>query len=460
MYTPEDQISQIVSNHRGYFNTNITKDISFRLSQLKKFKKILKENEGFMIAEIYKDFKKSEFETLTNELFLVYEELDTAIKNIKYWSSKKSIKTNLVNLPGTSYQYPEPYGVSLVIGAWNYPYQLSFSPCIPAIAAGNTVILKPSEIPSHTSAAMAKIINENFDPNFFKVVEGGIPETSELLKQKFDKIFFTGSVPVGKIVYKAAAEHMTPVTLELGGKSPAIVAEDCNLAMTVKRLIWGKFLNSGQTCIAPDYVMVHESIEKEFLKLAKLEIEKNKYSFENGNYLQIINDKNFDRISSMIPPDKLYCGGKIDKEERYIEPTILNNITFKDACMQEEIFGPILPVLAYSNIDDAITKIKTLDKPLSLYVFTSSNKTKKKVLKQVSFGGGAINEVIMHISNPHLAFGGVGPSGIGSYHNEAGFRTFSHYKSILEKPTWIELPLKFSPYSKTKLTWIRRVFGV
>lgn len=460
MSTPISEIKKIVDLQRSYFDTNATKQISYRIEKLKLLKKIIRNNEKILLAAIYKDFKKSEFETLTNELFLVYEELDTAIENTKYWASRKSIKTNLTNLPAKCYQVPEPYGVSLVIGAWNYPYQLSFSPCIPAIAAGNTVILKPSEIPSHTSAAMAKLINDNFDPKFFKVVEGGIPETTELLKQKFDKIFFTGSVPVGKIVYKAAAEFMTPVTLELGGKSPAIIAQDCNLKMTVKRLIWAKYLNSGQTCIAPDYVLVHDSIREDFLVEAKKEIEKSKYSFENGNYLQIINEKNFDRLTGMIDSDKIYFGGDHDRTQRYIAPTILSNVTFEDPCMQEEIFGPILPVISYSDLDEAIKSVKSLDKPLSLYLFTASNKTKNKVLKEISFGGGAINDAVMHISNPYLPFGGVGPSGIGNYHNEAGFRAFTHFKSILEKPTWIELPIKFSPYTKNKLNWIRRAMGV
>lgn len=444
-------MKEIITSQKTFFNNGNTKPIAFRKEQLKKLKTLLQKNEKALDDAIYKDFKKSPFDNYTNELSLLYHDIDEAIHHLDYWAKTKKVSTNIVNFPSKSYIVPEPLGITLIIGAWNYPYQLSFAPAVAAIAAGNTVILKPSELPIHTSNLMAKLINDNFDPNFFKVIEGGIPETTELLNQNFDKIFFTGSVPVGKIVYQAAAKNLTPVTLELGGKSPAIIAPDCDLKMSAKRLIWAKYLNAGQTCIAPDYVYVHESIKDEFLKACKKEIEKAQYSFENGNYVQIINERNTLRLIALIEKEKIYHGGKFDVANRYIEPTILENISLSDEVMQDEIFGPILPVMTYKNIDEIIPIIKSKPKPLSCYVFTNDKKIKNKVLTEISFGNGAINESIMQVSNSNLPFGGVGDSGIGSYHGESGFKVFSHYKSILEKPNWLELNLKYSPRTKMKL---------
>ncbi len=447
---------QLVVNQRTYFNTHATKSIKFRRQQLKRLKKALQSNEALLYDAIYSDFKKSQFDTYISELALVYHDIDEACKNLQKWSRKRRVRTNLLNFPGTSYILPEPLGVCLVIGAWNYPYQLSLAPMVAAMAAGCTVILKPSELPIKTSSVMAKIISENFSPKYIAVVEGGVQETTDLLQQKFDKIFFTGSTTIGKIVYKAAAENLTPVTLELGGKSPAFVLKDCNLKMAVKRLIWAKFLNAGQTCIAPDYVMVDRSIEQKFLALCKVEIEKEHFSFDNGNYTQIINDRNLERLQDMIDPAKVYYGGKVNGEQRYMEPTILQNVTFDDAMMQEEIFGPILPVISYDNLEEAIDRVLRLPKPLSCYVFTRSRKLKKEILNEISFGGGMVNDAVTHISNSNLPFGGVGPSGIGSYHGEAGFKTFTHYKGIVEKSTLLELPLKYYPHTKGKLWWIKR----
>lgn len=446
----------IIEKQRTFFNSNQTKDIKFRKSQLQLLAKVLKDNEQPLLEAIYQDFKKSEFDTYTNELLLLYNDIKEALQNLKKWSKTKRVSTNLVNFPAKSNIIPEPYGVSLIIGAWNYPYQLSLAPVVPAIAAGNTVILKPSEVSTHTSRMMAKIINENFAPDFFHVIEGGIPETTELLQQKFGKIFFTGSVPVGKIVYKAAAENLTPVTLELGGKSPAFVTKNCNLKMTVKRLIWAKYLNAGQTCIAPDYVFVHQSIKDQFLEKAKAEIKNSNYSFENENYVQIINEKNFNRLIAMIDQSKVFVGGKSDISQRYIEPTIMTDVNFDDKIMAEEIFGPILPVIAYDDLDAMISYVKSRPKPLSCYVFSENKSEQQKILHEISFGGGCVNDSIMHISNSSLPFGGVGNSGIGSYHGKAGFHAFSHYKSILNKPSWFELNLKYSPYTKGKLNIIKR----
>jgi len=450
-----DSMEQIVKKQRAFFNTHATKNLHFRKAQLKKLQTALEENEPLLHEAIYKDFKKSEFDNYTTELSLLYKDIKEARSNIFKWSRIKPVSTGILNFPASSYIIPEPLGVCLVIGAWNYPYQLSFAPVIAAIAAGNTVILKPSELPTHTAAAMAKIVKENFDPAFFTVVEGGVEETQELLKQKFDKIFFTGSTKVGKIVYKAAAENLTPVTLELGGKSPAIVTESCNLKVSVKRLVWGKFLNAGQTCIAPDYVLVHKSIEQKFLEQTKKEIINQHFAFENNNYLQIINNDNFERLIKMLVPEKIYFGGENNKETRYIQPTIMQHVTMEDAVMQEEIFGPILPVLTYETIEEAIAKVNSLPKPLSCYLFTKSASIKKKILKEISFGGGAINETVMHISNSNLPFGGVGHSGIGNYHGEAGFKAFTHYKSVMDKPTWLDPSIRYYPHTPFRLKLMR-----
>ena len=448
-------MKEIINAQRNFFNTHATKDIQFRKTQLKKLQQALEQNEALLHEAIYKDFKKSEFDNYSTELSLLYKDIKEARKMIYKWARKESVPTGILNFPASSYIIPEPLGVSLVIGAWNYPYQLSFAPAIAAIAAGNTVILKPSELSTNTAAAMSKIVKENFDPAFFTVVEGGVQETQELLKQKFDKIFFTGSTTVGKIVYKAAAENLIPVTLELGGKSPAIVTENCNLKVSVKRLVWGKFLNSGQTCIAPDYVLVHKSIEQKFLNQLKIEIESQHFAFENDNFLQIINNKNFDRLVKMLDPQKIFYGGETNRESRYIQPTVMQNVSFDDAVMQEEIFGPILPVITYETIEEAIAKVNILPKPLSCYIFTKSNTIKKKILREISFGGGAINETVMHITNENLPFGGVGFSGIGNYHGEAGFKAFTHYKSIMDKPTWFDPFIKYYPHTSFRLKLMR-----
>lgn len=452
-------MQEIVAVQKKFFLTNATKGIDFRIAQLKKLENILRQNEELLHAAIYSDFKKSSFENYTTEISLLYQDIKEAVKNVRKWASKKRVGTNMANLPAKSYIIPEPLGTSLIIGAWNYPYQLALAPAIAAIAAGNTVILKPSELPINTSNVMAKLINGNFDPGFFKVVEGGAAETTALLDQKFDKIFFTGSVGIGKIVYQAAAKNLTPVTLELGGKSPAIITENCDLKITVKRLIWGKFLNAGQTCIAPDYVVVHKSITDSFLKMVKHEIGRSKFVVEADNYVQIINDAHLQRLIQLIDTEKVYVGGKYDRADRIIEPTILKDVSFDDKIMQDEIFGPILPVIEYGNLDTVLTQIKSRPKPLACYVFTNDKQERQKVLDEISFGGGAVNDVIMHIANSNLGFGGVGESGIGSYHGEHGFRAFSHYKGILEKSTWIEPNLKYYPHTKTKLKWIKRLIG-
>jgi aldehyde dehydrogenase (NAD+) len=450
-------MQELVNKQRRFFNSNETKDINFRIKQLKKLKLLLQENEQRMEEAIYADFSKSAFDNYSTEIALLYLEINDAVKKIKKWALRKRVPTDLVNLPGRSYILPEPLGVSLIIGAWNYPYQLSFAPAIAAIAAGNTVILKPSELPANTSRLMAEIVNQNFEPEFFRVVEGGVVETQQLLEQRFDKIFFTGSVPVGRIVYQAAAKHLTPVTLELGGKSPAFILDDKNLNMYVKRLVWAKFVNAGQTCIAPDYILVKRSLKDKFIQQLIAEIKKEQFSIENQNYVQIINEKNMKRLIGYINQDKVVFGGNYDMQTRVIEPTVMDEVSFDDAVMQEEIFGPILPVIPFDSLDEMIAEVKRREKPLSCYVFTRDKKLRNKIMHEVSFGGGCVNDAIMHISNNKLPFGGVGESGIGSYHGEFGFRTFSHYKSILDKPTWFEAGLKYFPHSAAKFNLMKKM---
>ena len=448
---------EILNKQRIYFFENKTKSIAFRKAQLLKLKSILSENIDLLNEAIYKDFSKSAFETFETELSLVFSELNKAIKKLKKWSKPKRKLTNLANLPGRSYQLPEPLGNALIIGAWNYPLLLTLSPMIAAVAAGNTVILKPSEISKHTSNALAKIINENFKPDYIRVIEGGVKETSELLELKFDKIFFTGSPGVGKIVYQAAAKHLTPVTLELGGKSPAFIFADADLKMTARRIVWGKFLNAGQTCVATDYILTEKSIENQLIKEIKLQIEKyhNKIDDIPENYVQIINKKHFDRLTALIDEEKVCIGGKYDRAKRLIHPTVLKNVSFEDEVMEEEVFGPILPVISFDNIDEIIKKVKSKPKPLALYVFTKNKKIYKKIHQEISFGGGIVNDTVIHFGSSSLPLGGVGNSGMGSYHGYAGFQAFSHLKSILKKPFWFEPALKYSPYSKKKLKIIK-----
>ena len=450
--------NEILNNQRAFFASNTTKNVKFRIDQLKKLKRILKENEPMLFEGINADFGKSEFDTYLSEFSLIYHELNSFIKHSKRWSKRERVATNFANFPASSYIIPEPLGNALIIGAWNYPYQLSLIPAMAALAAGNTVILKPSELPRRTSEIMAKLINENFEPEYFHVVEGGVPETTALLEQRFDKIFFTGSTPVGKIVYQAAAKHLTPVTLELGGKSPTFVLSDANIKMTVKRMVWAKFLNAGQTCVAPDYVLVENKIKDKFLKALQKEIEKYHPGDEekSENYTLIISERHFERLNSLIDPKKVYCGGKVlSKEKRLMGPTVLSEVTFDDKVMQDEIFGPILPVISFDNLDEVIKKVKEGEKPLSCYIYSKSKKRIDKILYEISFGGGAINDSMMHLANSNLPFGGVGFSGMGHYHGKFGFKSFSHYKSILDKPFWYEAPVKYPPYSKLKMKLLK-----
>ena len=449
--------ADILQQQKTFFNSHATKDLDFRKAQLQKLKKVVKSNEKLLYDAIYQDFGKSEFETFGTEISFIYKDIDYYLKNLKSFAKPKNVLTNIVNQMGSSKIVFEPLGNCLVIGAWNYPYQLTLTPVIAAIAAGNTCMIKPSELPENTMKAMAKLINENFDAKFLYVVEGGVEETTAILKLRFDKIFFTGSPRVGKIVYKAAAEHLTPVTLELGGKSPAFVTEKADLQIAAKRIVWGKFINAGQTCVAPDYLYVAENIKEKFLKVLIEEIKKRNYTDNVDHYCKIINERNFDRLEKMIDREKVVFGGETNREKRYISPTVLDHVTWEDAVMQEEIFGPILPILTYKNLETAMQTVVEGEKPLSAYLFSNDAKEQELFTEKLSFGGGCINDTLMHLSNDRLPFGGVGNSGIGHYHGKFGFIAFSHQKAILKKSNYLEPELKYPPYSDAKLNILKKL---
>lgn len=453
----EQQIRQLVENQRDYYRSNATLPVEFRINQLETFKNLLHKHEDELFAAIDKDFGKSKHHAQLTETFPLHEELEAAIANVRKWSKLRKVSTNLMNLPGKSYLVPEPLGISLVIGAWNFPYYLSLAPVVGSMVAGNTTVLKPSELAEESSRMMAKLINDNFDPKYLHVVEGSIPETTALLNQRWDKIFFTGSPQVGKIVNKAAAPHLTNVTLELGGKNPAIFAKDASVNVGVKRLVWAKFINSGQLCLTPDYILVHKSIKERVLDRMVHEIKKNDYSVNRGNFVRIINERNFDRVAALIDPEKVYFGGEMNRDERVIEPTVLHNVAVDDAVMQEEVFGPILAVLEFETLDEAFAIVKSIEKPLAGYLFSNDKATKQRFLAEIPFGSGAINDAVMQNTNHKLPFGGVGNSGMGRYHGEYSFECFSHMKPILDKPAWFEPDFKYYGHSDCQLKWIKRL---
>lgn len=450
-------ITGIIQEQRAFFLEGNTQSIAFRKENLIKLKQALKKNELSITDAVYKDFKKSYFEVMENELGLVYAEIRYTLKKLVKWSVPKKPITSLVNLPGQSRVYPIPFGNVLIISPWNYPVQLALIPVISAIAAGNTILLKPSELTSHTSGVLAQIINQAFPHSYLYVQEGGAEETGIILKHRFDKIFFTGSTVVGKIVMKAAAENLTPLTLELGGKNPVLVLPDCNLKMTAKRIVWGKFHNGGQACVSPDHVFVHESIKDSLLAEIKLNVEKmyRGKPFESEAFPRIIDDKHYKRLIGLIDNKKCYLGGSGDAKGRFIEPTVLSDLKHDDPIMQEEVFGPILPVLSYTDLDQLLEKLKQEPSPLALYIFSNNIKKAGKIQKEFRSGGGMINDTVVHFVNNTTPFGGIGDSGMGNYHGRAGFDCFSHQKTVIKKPMWFELWVKYPPYTKSKLKIVK-----
>ncbi|MCH1626969.1 aldehyde dehydrogenase [Fredinandcohnia quinoae] len=448
--------SELVQRQREFFLQGKTKDLSFRQAALNKLLSLIKNHEQDIMDSLKKDLNKSEFDSYLTEIGIILEEIRFTLKNLHKWSRPRRVKTTLTGIGSKSYIYSEPYGVTLIISPWNYPFQLAIAPLIGAIAAGNCVILKPSELTPHTSKLLSKLITDHFQEEFITVIEGGIETSNALLNEKTDYIFFTGSVPVGKIVMEAAAKHLTPVTLELGGKSPCIIHKDANLKLAAKRVAWGKFTNAGQTCIAPDYLMVHSEIKDEFLPLLKDAITElyGSNPLANKEFTKIISERHFNRLTSFLENGKNYSGGKFNPDTLVIEPTILDDISWDDSVMQDEIFGPILPVLEYEELSSLINQVNHRPKPLSLYIFSESVEVQKEILDRISFGGGCINDTVYHFSSPYLPFGGVGDSGIGAYHGKGSFDVFSHEKGILKQTTKFDLPFRY-PNTKNALKKIK-----
>ena len=438
----------IIKQQREFFATGQTKDLAFRRAQLKKLKQVINNNQSQVLAALKADLNKPEFEGYFE--IVVTQDIDYALKHLNSWVKPKKVKMPLMQFPASGYIYPEPLGIVLIIGPWNYPFSLMISPLVGAIAAGNCAVLKPSEIAPQTSQVIAEIIGNNFDPSYIAVLEGGVETSQELLAEKFARIFFTGGTKVGKIIMEAAAKNLAPVTLELGGKSPCIVAADVNITEAAKRITWGKFLNAGQTCIAPDYLLVDRRIKTDLMAAMKKCIE----DFYGDNpasspdYARIVNEKQFNRLQGLLKDGTVAIGGQTDAAEKYIAPTILDQVPLDAPVMEEEIFGPILPVIAYDDLQEAIELINARPKPLALYLFSQDPDQQQQVLANTSSGGVCLNDTIMQVGVPTLPFGGVGESGIGSYHGQASFDTFTHYKSVLKKSFRFDLNWRYAPYQQ------------
>ncbi len=451
------EIKQIICKQREFFQTGKTLPIKTRIEALKKLRKNIISNEKAIIEALKNDLGKSGFESYMCEIGLTLSELSYMIKHIKKFAKEKTVHTPIAQFASRSYKKPSPYGTVLIMSPWNYPFLLTIDPLINAIAAGNTAVVKPSAYSQATSQIIEKILIDTFSDEYVTVIMGGRKENQALLEQKFDFIFFTGSQLVGKEVVKASAEHLTPVVLELGGKSPCIVDSTAKIKLAAKRIVFGKYLNCGQTCVAPDYIWCDKAIKDQLISEIKVQIisQFGENPLQNENYGKIINQKHFMRLNSLINKEKIVHGGKSDENSLKIEPTVLDNITFEDAVMSEEIFGPILPIMTYENIDEVISYLANSPKPLALYFFSEDKKAIKKITERCNYGGGCINDTIIHLATSELGFGGVGESGMGSYHGRDGFNAFSHTKSIVNKKTWIDLPMRYQPYTKFKEKIVR-----
>ena len=444
------EIALILDEQRKFFLSGETLPIKFRIQMLKKLYASVVSHKEEILSALTSDLGKSDFEGFMCEVGLSLTEISYMIKNVKKFAKEKTVITPLAQFASRSYKKPCPYGNTLIMSPWNYPFLLSIEPLANAIAAGNTAILKPSAYSPATSRIIEKILSECFEKKFVAVVTGGRQENAALLEQKFDFVFFTGSQAVGKEVLRHTAENLTPAILELGGKSPCIIDSSATIPLAAKRVVFGKYLNCGQTCVAPDYILCHKDIKDEFVKEVKIQIEKQygKNPLENSDYGKIINQKHFERVSSLINTEKVVHGGKTNPQTQQIEPTVLDNVTWDDAVMQEEIFGPIMPILTYENLDQVIADLQKKQKPLALYFFSQNKNNIKTVTEKVSYGGGCINDTIIHLATSEMGFGGVGESGMGSYHGKTGFDAFSHTKSIVDKKTWMDLPMRYQPYDR------------
>ncbi|TCS94929.1 aldehyde dehydrogenase [Hazenella coriacea] len=449
---------EIVQKQKDFFYSGKTRDYSFRMQRLQQLREAIQRYEPDILTALRKDLNKSEKEAYITEIGFLLEEIKHTMKNLKKWMTPQKVKTPLTLVGSKSYIYPEPYGVSLIIAPWNYPFQLSMAPLVGAIAAGNCAVIKPSEYTPNTSKMMIQMLEGIFEKEFVTMVEGDVEVSSALLEEPFDHIFFTGSVPVGKIVMEKAAKTLTPVTLELGGKSPAIVAEDANLDLAAKRLIWGKFVNAGQTCVAPDYLYVHKDIKEELLVKMKQVITSfyGDKPLENPDYVRIVSEKHFHRLEQFIQDGEVVVGGETDASRCVIAPTLLENVSWDSPVMQDEIFGPILPILPFTQLDDVIQLVREQPKPLALYFFSENPAVQEKVIQSIPFGGGCINDTLVHLASPYLPFGGVGTSGLGNYHGKFSFETFSHLKSIVKQTTRFDLSVRY-PSSKAGVNGIKKL---
>lgn len=444
----KEEISSLVNKQKKFFADGKTLPVATRIKYLKSLRKVISEKESEIAEAIKADLGKSAFESYMCETGLVISEISYMLKHIKRFAREKTVATPLPQFASRSFVKPSPYGVALIISPWNYPFLLTLGPLVDAVAAGNTAILKPSAYSPKTSSLIKSVISSVFPDEYVATVTGGRVENACLLDEKFDYIFFTGSKTVGRVVLSKAAPALTPVTLELGGKSPCIVDKSANLKLAAKRIVFGKFLNCGQTCVAPDYVYCEKTISDELVGYIKKEIESqySKNPLENPDYGKIVNSKHFERICALIDKTKTVYGGKINPDTLQIEPTVMTGVTYDDAVMGEEIFGPVLPVMEFETAEEAIASINAHDRPLALYIFSKDKKNIKKVLSGTRFGGGCVNDTIIHLATTNMGFGGVGESGMGAYHGKVGFDTFSHKKSIVDKKTWIDLPMRYQPY--------------
>ncbi len=453
------EIGNLISGQKNLFLSEKTKPISFRLQQLQKLKDLVVANREKIFVALYEDLNKSHLESFMTEYNIVISEIDYALKNLKRWSRPEKVKTPMIIKPASAYVVPEPFGVSLIISPWNYPFHLAILPAVGAISAGNTIVLKPSEYSTRTERLLVELINGTFDKEYFHVVTGGAEMAEELLKQKFDFIFFTGSPNIGKIVMRAAAENLTPICLELGGKNPCIVDESSDLEIAARRIVWGKFLNAGQTCVAPDYIYAHSSIKSSLIVLLKKYIREfyGANEIRSKDYGRLISTKHFDRLLTLMEGSKILYGGESNRDEKFIAPTLLDVASWDEKIMQEEIFGPILPILEYKDLDQILSELKTKDKALATYIFSENKTSIQKVTSELSFGGGCVNDCLLQFSSKSLPAGGVGQSGFGRYHGKYTFETFSHRKSIVYKSNFLDLMMRYPPYTEKKISFIKKL---
>lgn len=443
-----EQIASLLDKQREYYKSGVTVPVDFRIEQLKKLYAAIKKYKNEILQALHTDLGKSDYESFMCEIGLVLSEITYMIRHTKKFAKRKTVYTPITNFHAHCFKQPVPYGNTLIMSPWNYPFLLTVDPLADAIAAGNTAIVKPSAYSPATSAIISKIISECFDAEYIAVITGGRAENAALLEQKFDFVFFTGSQAVGKEVLRHTAEHLTPAVLELGGKSPCIVDKSANIALAAKRIVFGKFLNCGQTCVAPDYILCESSVKDKFISevASQIKIQYGDNPLKNKDYGKIINQKHFKRLCGLIDKNKVIIGGETDCGSNRIAPTVMDNVTENDAVMGEEIFGPIMPILTFDDFDKTVDDLKDKDKPLALYLFSSDKKRIKRITTELSYGGGCINDVVVHLSTSEMGFGGVGQSGMGSYHGKDGFDAFSHYKSIMDKKTWLDLPMRYQPY--------------